>query len=122
MMHVKTSVQRSSVHGLGLFAEQDIGKGRVVYTANPKLDVVISEAEFNLLQKEEREYVAHYGYLKAGKWHLAHDDIRFCNHSDNPNITASGNRIIAKQDISKGEELLQDYRDFEELREELRTQ
>lgn len=61
---------------------------------------------------------------KNNKWHLAFDDIRFCNHSKNGNVTISKNdtkyQLIAKRNINQGEEITQDYKEFEKLRKELK--
>jgi len=121
MMHVKTEVRSSQVHGQGLFAKEDIAQGQLIYTQDTKHSLAIDDRALSLLPKGEQEKVKHYGYKDkhTGKWHLAHDDIRFCNHSANANITATQEGIIAKKNISVGEELLQDYSEFENLRDGL---
>jgi SET domain-containing protein len=122
MFHVEIKVGKSRIHGAGVFANEDISKGELVYTPNHDLDVWLSVKEFDILTDKYKEFFKHYGYLDKNKnmWHLSHDDIRFCNHSKNPNIYAkSFGKIFAKTDIKKGDELLQDYSDFEVLREGL---
>ncbi|MDP3881956.1 MAG: SET domain-containing protein [Nanoarchaeota archaeon] len=122
MFHVKTSVKPSPIHGLGLFADQNIKKGEIIYEPDPALDLLLTQDEFNQLPPTERSHISHYGYFdkKLKKWHLAHDDIRFCNHKKASNLTLKDGKLIAKKDIKKGEELTQDYNEFEELRGELK--
>jgi uncharacterized protein len=122
MFYVKTDLGKSLIHGIGLFSKRDIKKGERVYKSNPNLDLILSDLQFGRLEDKEKERIAHYGYFnkRTKKWHLAHDDIRFCNHSSGGNLTQVENRLIAKRDIKKGEELTQDYSEFEELREELK--
>ncbi len=122
MFHVKVIVKESGVHGLGLFADEPIAQEQLVYTSNPDLDLVLSKAAFEMLAPEEQAHIAHYGFKDTmGFWHLAHDDIRFCNHSKNGNVTLTEEGIVATRDIDKGEELLQDYGEFEDLDESRRN-
>lgn len=128
MLLVATYVGPSSVHGMGLFACQDIKQGTLVYKPSPLLDVCLSEVELTKLSAAEQSTVRHYGFRNKsdGLWYLAFDDIRFCNHSTrNSNI---GSTMIdgmvgvaAQRNIAAGEELLQNYQEFEELRSELRN-
>jgi len=123
MFYVKTALNQSKLDGIGLFAEEDIPEGKVVYSINPKLDLFISQEEFANIGENEKETISHYGYFdkKENKWHLSFDDIRFCNHSKDSNIILKGHELIAKKDIQKGEEITQDYSEFENLREELKS-
>ena len=89
------------------------------------MDLTISQEDFDTLDIFSQQHIKHYGYFdtRSEQWHLAFDDIRFCNHSKDSNITQKESNseyvLVAKRDIKKGEELLQDYSEFEELREEL---
>ncbi len=126
MLFVKTRLEKSSVHGIGLFADQTIAKGSMIYKTSPDFDVDISDVDFQKLDTFSREQIRHYGYFdkRHDRWHLAFDDIRFCNHADVGNVSADTEateyQLIAVRDISIGEELLQDYQEFEQLRKELR--
>ena len=44
------------------------------------------------------------------------DNEKYINHSDDPNcvFTADGNKAIAARDIKAGEEITQNYKDFDE--------
>lgn len=97
----------------------------MVYKTSPDFDVDISDVDFQKLDTFSREQIRHYGYVdkRNGRWRLVFDDIRFCNHADVGNISvdtaATEYQLIAVRDIAAGEELLQDYREFEQLRKEL---
>ncbi|MCF7834698.1 SET domain-containing protein [Candidatus Gracilibacteria bacterium] len=121
MFHIKIKLDKSNIHNIGLFADQDISKGQIIYTINPTLNLSLTEKEFSELDENEKETIKHYGYFDKEnmKRHLSFDDIRFCNHSIDSNITLIDNKIIAKKNISKGNELTQDYSEFEDLRKEL---
>lgn len=121
MFHVKTKLKESRIHGIGLFADQDIIKGSKIYSISEDLDLFLTDNALLDLSEDEIRTIKHYGYFDKEKsvWHLAFDDIRYCNHEKNANMILSTNCLIAKRDIKKGEELTQDYSEFEELRPEL---
>lgn len=122
MFKVKIKIKQSSIHNLGIFADEDIMKGREVYIIEPNLDLYLTEEEFKMIPIESQDYIKHFGYLDKNLniYHLSYDDIRFCNHSAKSNIELKKNTLIAKRNIQKGEELTQDYNEFENIREELK--
>ena len=114
MIHIGYKILASKVHGIGLFTDQDIKSGDLIYTPSPLLDVDITAEQFDGLSEEEKREVMYYGYfnIKTNKWHVAFDAIRILNHSsgDTANVTQDEDMVmIAKRDILKGEELFQDY-------------
>lgn len=122
MLTVKTSIKPSSIHGVGLFAEEFIPKGTVTWRFNPRFDIYFDPREVASMPSAERELVETYAYLsrKTGKYVYSVDNTRFANHSTNPNIDNStvlpGDVEIcgvAKRDIQAGKELTVDYRIFD---------
>lgn len=114
MIHINYKIKESKIHGIGLFADQDIKAGDLIYTPSPLLDVDITEAEFESLSSSEQKEVMYYGYFnkKTRKWHVAFDMIRILNHGkgEGTNVTQDEDMVMtAKRDITTGEELLQDY-------------
>lgn len=114
MIHIRYKIQASNTHGIGLFADQDIKAGDLIYTPNPLLDVDITEAQFETLSPSEQKEVMYYGYFnhKTHQWHVAFDAIRILNHgeAEASNVSQDEDMVMrAKKDILKGDELLQDY-------------
>ena len=114
MINIKYKIKESKTHGVGLFVDQDVEAGDLIYTPSPLLDVDITEKEFGSLSSSEQKEVMYYGYFntKTYKWHVAFDMIKILNHGhgDGSNVTQNKDMIMtAKRDIAKGEELLQDY-------------
>ncbi len=121
-MKIKTFLDKSQVHGIGLFCSEDVKKGNIIYKPNENLDLKLQKKEFDALEKEEQDYILHYGYRNKEEYHLSFDNIRFCNHSRNCNniskkVTGNSFTLYAICNIKKGEELLQNYSEFEELRQ-----
>ncbi len=114
MIHIKYKIKISSVHGIGLFADQEIKKGELVYTPSPLLDVNLTQEQFDNLSVFEQQEVSYYGYFhnKTQRYHVAFDAIRILNHagSGSANVTQDEDMVMtAIGDIETGEELLQDY-------------
>jgi uncharacterized protein len=121
MMLVKTKIGPSSIHGTGIFADEDIPAGTAVWKFSPEVDRRHSQKEMDALSGAAREHMARYAYLSrmSGLYVFCSDNGKYFNHSDRPN-TSSGpedgeEEVVtrAKRDIRKGEELTADYRDFE---------
>jgi len=118
MIHIKYKLDRSSIHGIGVFANQDIKKGDVIFTASP-LDVNITQDKFDQLEEAEKQEVRYWGFWVESKkmWHVDFDHIHFINHSFSANTTQDFSHpeayLIASRDIKKGEELTQNYLEFE---------
>lgn len=127
MLLIKAYLAKSKIHGIGLFAGQDIKAGAVVYKASPNLDLKLTDEQFKKIDEPSQRLIQHYGYQnkETNNWHLAFDNIRFCNHSEKNNLVKSkiygNNHLVATKNIKKGEELLQNYNEFEHLREELQN-
>ena len=119
MIHVKYKLDKSVIHGIGIFADQDIKKGELIYTVSPGLDVDMAQSQFNALKDEEKREIEYWGYwFEPNKaWHVDFDHIHFINHSFTPNTVQDFSRpnhpLTATRDIKKGEEFTQNYLDFE---------
>lgn len=120
-MLVRNYVDKSKIHGFGLFAGEFIPKGKLIWEWKKGFDFTISEKDFKKFSKEAKRWVLHYGYLDNSKpkgkrkYFICVDDARFWNHAKKPNTSndKTGTKTIAIRDIKKGEELTCDYFDFD---------
>lgn len=115
MLYVKTQLKKSEISGIGLFADEMIPKGTVVWEFNPFIDILLSKEEVESLSKPAQEQIYKYGFLdtKSNKYMLCGDDARFFNHSIDNNCDDSQiNITIAKRNIMPGEELTVNYKEF----------
>ncbi|MCR4334782.1 MAG: SET domain-containing protein [Patescibacteria group bacterium] len=115
MLKVKTKLQMSHIHGIGLFADQFIPKGTITWEYDPHFDISYTEQELKKLPKWTKEQFLKYSYFdeKIKKYILCADDQRFINHSIDPNILSTPNFDKAGKDIQPGEELVCNYKDYE---------
>ena len=115
MLLIDTYIDKSSIHGLGLFAKKAIAKGDVIWEFNEDIDIRISQLHYERLSKSCKKQMDKYTYYENGYYCLDGDDARFINHSDNPNIFFPDEEKdgIALRNIKKGEELTCNYQTFE---------
>jgi len=116
MLLVKTKIGPSRISGIGLFADQHIPAGTLVWKFEPRIDMLLSESDLDKLSDAARDQIDHHSYFdKArGKYVLCGDNARFFNHSSNPNCDEKiPDQTIALRDILPGEELTVDYRTFD---------
>lgn len=114
MIHINYKIKKSTTHGIGLFADQDIKIGSLIYTPSPLLDVDLTQEQLDLLTNEEQREVHYYGYFnkKFQRWHVAFDAIRVLNHAPIgiANVTQDENMVMtALRDIAPEEEITQNY-------------
>jgi hypothetical protein len=57
MIHIKYRLKVSDLHGIGLFADQEIKKGELIYTASPLLDLNITQEQFDSPSKRKRRNI-----------------------------------------------------------------
>ena len=123
MFLVKTKLGLSKIHGIGVFADEDISKDMLVQKFIDGVDLEIIPEIVNALPKLIRQNLLHYAYKHktTGNFILNSDDARFLNSSKNPNLIGSNSykeADMAARDIAKGEELTVYYDDFDVLASE----
>lgn len=117
MLLVKTIVKKSTIHGLGLFADEFIPKGTVTWRYDHN-DPSFTETDINKMSIINRDFVVYYSYFYHDfkKFVLPIDNLRYINHSKDVNrinIDSQPNIDIANKDIYPGEEMLCDYNKFD---------
>jgi hypothetical protein len=119
MLLVKTYLDRSAIHGIGLFAAERIPVGTVIWRLSRDIDLLLDPAQLERLAPPARAQIEKYTYLDRhlGKLVLCGDDARFFNHSDAPNChdlpDLEGGTTVAARTIEPGEELTSDYASFD---------
>jgi SET domain-containing protein len=119
MIHIKYKLRASDFHGIGLFTDQEIKKGELIYTASTLLDLNITQEQFDSLHQNEKDEVLWWGFFDepSQKWHVDFDVSKFINHSKEATVTQDENHdeayLVATHDIKAGDELTQNYLEFE---------
>jgi SET domain-containing protein len=119
MLLVRTVLRPSPIHGIGLFADEFIPRGTVIWRLHRAVDLVLDERTIETLAPPARDQVLKYSYVDVflRQRVLCGDDARFFNHDDRPNCTdlpdADGGKTVAARDILPREELTCDYSTFD---------
>lgn len=120
MLLIKTKLGPSAISGIGLYADEYISKGTVIWRFEGKVDVKLCNPVYQSLKKQYNfETLDKYIYKSrvSGCYILCSDDARFINHSGTPNTldTPEGEEglTIAISDIQPGEEITSNYESFD---------
>ncbi len=115
MLLVKTYLDKSPIHGIGLFAAEPIPEGTVVWRLDPAIDLQLEPEVIDRLAPPARDQIEKYTYLDPvlRRHVLCGDVARFFNHDERPNCRdlpdAKGGVTVAARPIAAGEELTCDY-------------
>ena len=113
MLLIKTYLDKSPMHGLGVFAGEFIRKCAKIWRFVEGFDRFYSPKEFARLPKPARDYIRQHGYRVDGEILLTVDHDHHMNHSDEPNTLLRNGYAVARRNIRKGEEITNDYREFD---------
>ena len=116
MLLIETSVDKSPIQGLGVFAKHAVPKDAVVWTLDPRFDRLIPVEEYESTTGPMRTYLDRYCYPRRNDPRfvvMECDDARYMNHADDPNCGFTSEEVlVALRDIAPGEELTCDYNVF----------
>lgn len=119
MLKVRTYLATSAVHGIGIFADENIARGTVIWEFNPHVDLVYTPDEWSALSASISEQsmaaLMRYSYKENGNHYLCLDNAQFMNHCTkqfNVENELAHNLMYARFDIREGEELLCNYFQF----------
>ena len=91
-------VDRSSIHGEGLFTAYGLGAGEIIgYYEGPM--VKADGMHVLWIEQDDNQWLGYDG----------RNDMRFLNHSDTPNAEMYGLECYALADIPAGQEITIDY-------------
>jgi SET domain-containing protein len=111
-MLIKTKIGPSKIHGTGLFADEFIPEGTLIWK--------FTQEEISKLPKAAQEYLGTYIWLskKSNKYCFSVDNGKYFNHSDNPNSLSAyydnEEEVVTKaiKNIQPREEITDNYSSF----------
>lgn len=122
----RTSVKESLIEGRGVFAMESIIKGSVVWKFDHQHDCTMSQEDFEDLDNNMRSEIRKIGYVSPTSHNWVYppenDPARFTNHSSSSNNlsavfdphVSSEPFFVANRNILEGEELTNNYGEFDE--------
>lgn len=125
MYLLPVEIKESKVHGKGVFALVKISKGQIVWKFDVSHDKVMSVTEFGALDSDHQSELKRVAYLSPTSNRYVYppenDPARFTNHSSNNSLSVLIDQkiseepcFIANRDIQSGEELTNNYTEFDE--------
>ena len=115
MLKVKTYLDKSPINGIGLFADEVINKGTIIWNYDPYFDKKFHENEIQFFDKIIEAYLLKYTYKDGKMFVLCCDNAKYMNHSLTPNtVNGIGDTTIASRDIKVGEELTCNYYEIDD--------
>lgn len=115
MLLIKTKLKQSPIHGFGVFAEEFISKGTKIGQWIEGIDVTIDPDTVHKLNDVAKSAIIHFGYLDniVHKYKLNADNMRFFNHSNDPNTFQDSDCDYSVKDICAGDEITCNYYIFD---------
>lgn len=104
----KTRLKKSTTHGNGLFAEEFIRAGELIFSVD------LSKYPLKDLNRISPEEALHLDYAGHGRYVVSDHPYAYINHSCDPNVevrheTIARSKFFAMKDIPEGTELTYDY-------------
>lgn len=121
MLYVKTKIQSSKIHGIGLFAEEFIPRGTIVWKFTPGFDLKFTREQILNFPDILQIYIYKYSWKskKSKLYCFSSDNGKYFNHSTNSNCLSeyrdNEEEVVttAIKDIQAGEEITDNYSSFE---------
>lgn len=116
-MQVEYEIRASPVGGRGVFVKEDVKKGQLVWKYSPEVvrehpdDASVRRRLEGAKEEDVQDFLSH-AYCWEGKVVEILDDGKYFNHSRTPNtglLPEDPDSSFALRDISRGEELFDDY-------------
>ena len=113
MLIINTYLDKSKIHGVGVFADEFIKKETLISKIIPGLDCIVEKDSLKNLDHSIKKHFNDHAYnydLDSSLLVLELGNTNYINHSDNSNIDNEG---YASRDINIGEELTCNYKLFD---------
>lgn len=131
MYKVLVRVAPSTIDGNGVFTQQDISKDSIVWLFTNGHDHTMTDDEHTALSNAERDRLDKTGYLSpwTNLWVFPpeNDSAQYTNHSKENNLSVLYDKnispepyFVANRDIKTGEELTNNYHEFDKITRETR--
>ena len=100
MLLIETYLDKSPIHGVGVFANEFVKKGTVVWQFNPLIDnIILTEEQLRELPEVIKEFVDIIGFsypFGVNNYCMSIDHAQYMNHSETPLVSnLKGDKSIA---------------------------
>ena len=113
MMLIDTYLDKSKIHGVGVFSKENIKKGKRIKEVRPEFEIEFNKENLPKMPLSLAKFIDTHAYercLGSDTLVMGIDNEKYLNHSDNPSVNDDG---IALKNINIGDEITIDYKDFD---------
>ena len=110
MLLIDTYLDKSKIHGIGVFSKENIKQKEIVTKELPQFEFHFNQNELPKMPLAFANFINEYAFesnLDKNILILGIDNEKYINHSDTPNVDEHG---YALRDIKIDEELTVDYK------------
>ena len=114
MFLIDTYLDKSKIHGIGVFSKENIKKGKRIKEVRPEFEIEFNKNKLPSMPLALAKLIDTHAYerkIGSGILVLGIDNEKYLNHSDNPSVDDEG---FALTDIKIGDEITIDYKDFDD--------
>ena len=114
MFLIDTYLDKSEIHGVGVFSKENIKKGRKIQEERSNFQKEFDKNNLPSMPLAFANFLethSYQKYLHPDVLILQLDNSKYVNHSDNPNLDDDG---FAIKDINIGDEIVINYKDFDD--------
>ena len=114
MLLIDTYLDKSTIHGVGVFAKENVKKGEKIKEVRPEFEFEFNQNNLPKMPLALARLIDTHAYEREPGSKilvLGIDNEKYLNHSDDPSVDDNG---IALKDIKIGDEITIDYRDFDD--------
>jgi SET domain-containing protein len=114
MLLINTYLDKSKIHGVGVFSKENVNKGEQIKEERPEFEIEFNKNKLPSMPLALAKLIDTHAYerkIGSGILVLGIDNEKYLNHSDNPSVNDEG---IALKNIKIGDEITIDYRDFDD--------
>tara|TARA_Y100000361_G_C10848978_1_gene183395 strand:- start:68 stop:433 length:366 start_codon:yes stop_codon:yes gene_type:complete len=114
MLLIDTYLDKSEIHGVGVFSKENIKKGRKIQEERSNFQMEFDKNNLPSMPLAFSNFLethSYQKYLHPDTLILQVDNSKYINHSKNPNLNHDG---FAVKDIKIGDEITIDYNGFDD--------
>jgi len=114
MFLIDTYLDKSKIHGVGVFSKENIKKGKRIKEVRPEFEIEFNKENLPKMPLSLSKFIDTHAYercLGSNTLVMGIDNEKYLNHSNDPSVDDNG---IALKDIKIGDEITIDYKDFDD--------
>ena len=114
MFLIDTYLDKSKIHGIGVFSKENVNKGEQIKEERPEFEIEFNKNKLPSMPLSLAKLIDTHAYerkIGSGILVLGLDNEKYLNHSDNPSVNDEG---IALKNIKIGDEITIDYKNFDD--------